>query len=169
MFYLMTLSAVAQGTPADYARAVGLRDKYEGAAVDITGTIAPIGQTHRFWYRKSVKDGNQFLVIDADTQQKQPAFDHERIARSLSAVTGGTYTGLQLPFNSLVFNDDGSSFTVTVNGASFNRPDSVDRSRREPSRANNRYQDRRNVRPAIAPIDRPRPEGRFERLRAHTR
>ena len=47
MFYLMTLSAVAQGTPADYARAVGLRDKYEGAAVDITGTIAPIGQTHR--------------------------------------------------------------------------------------------------------------------------
>jgi len=119
MFSLLTLSAFAQGTPADYARAVGLRDKYEGAAVDIAGAITPIGQTHRFWYRKSLKDGNQFLVIDADTQQKQPVFDHDKVARSLSAATGSTYTGLKLPFNSLAFNDDGASFTVTVNGAPF--------------------------------------------------
>jgi dipeptidyl aminopeptidase/acylaminoacyl peptidase len=109
----------AQGTPADYARATALRDRYEGAAIDIAGPPTAIGQTHRFWYRKSVKGGDEFVVIDADSQRKQPAFDHERIAQALSTMTGETYTALQLPFNAITFSDDGSTFTVNVAGASY--------------------------------------------------
>jgi dipeptidyl aminopeptidase/acylaminoacyl peptidase len=109
----------AQGTPADYARATGLRDRYERAAVDIAGPASAIGQTHRFWYRKSVKGGDQFVVVDADTQQKQPAFDHERIAQALSRATGETYGALQLPFNTIAFTDDGSAFTASVAGTPY--------------------------------------------------
>ena len=115
----LALPTLAQGTRQDYARAEALRNKYEGAAVDIAGSPSTVGRTHRFWYRKSVKDGSQFVVIDADTQQKQPAFDHDRIARSLSAAMAKTYTGLHLPFNSITFNEDGSTFNVTVDGAPF--------------------------------------------------
>src|SRR5690349_6612759 len=80
-----------QGSPADYARAEGLRTRYEGAAVDIAGTPTAIGRTHRFWYRKASRGAETFMVIDADSQQKQPAFDHEKIARSLSAAAGNSY------------------------------------------------------------------------------
>jgi len=109
----------AQGLPADYARAESLRARYESAAIDIAGPPTAIGQTHRFWYRKSVKGGEEFVVVDADTQQKQPAFDHEKIARSLSAATRKTYTSTKLPFNTVNFSDDGLTFTAAVDGTPF--------------------------------------------------
>jgi dipeptidyl aminopeptidase/acylaminoacyl peptidase len=113
---LSALSAFAQGTPADYARAEGLRTRYEAAAVDIATAPIAIPQTHKFWYRKSVNGGEQVLMIDADTQQKQPAFDHDRIAQSLSSVSGGRYTALRLPLNGLAFVEGGAAFTVNADG-----------------------------------------------------
>ena len=68
-----TALAQAQGTSADYARATSLRARYEAAAGDMAGTPASIGATHKFWYRKSVKGGDQFVIVDADTGAKQPA------------------------------------------------------------------------------------------------
>ena len=111
--------ATAQGTPADYARAEGLRAKYEAAAIDVAGAPTAIGNTHRFWYRKSVSGGDQFVMVDGDTQQKQPAFDHDRIAQALSRATGGSYLALKLPFNTIAFTEDGGAFTANVNGTPF--------------------------------------------------
>ena len=108
-----------QGSPADYARAEGLRARYEGAAIDIAGPPTAIGRTHRFWYRKTSRGAETFMVIDADTQQKQPAFDHEKIARSLSAATGNSYSAGRLPFNNITFADDGLTFTAPVDGTPY--------------------------------------------------
>jgi dipeptidyl aminopeptidase/acylaminoacyl peptidase len=116
---LCPIVVFAQGTPADFTRAEGLRARYEGAAIDIAGAPTVIGRTHRFWYRKSVRGGDQFVVVDADTQQKQPAFDHEKIARSLSAVTGKSYASLKLPFNTITFSDDAAAFTASVDGTPY--------------------------------------------------
>ncbi len=90
-------SAAAQGTPADYQRAAGLQAKYEAAAIDIAGPATWIGNTHRFWYRKLSRGAYEFIVADADTLQKQPAFDHEKIAQSLSKAAGNSYTANKLP------------------------------------------------------------------------
>jgi hypothetical protein len=110
---------IAQGTPADYARAEKLRTTYEGLAVDIAGPATAIGNSHRFWYRKSVRGTEQFVVVDADTQQRQPAFDHEKIAASLSKAAGNTYKATALPFNTLAFTADGTAFTVNVDGSPY--------------------------------------------------
>jgi len=109
-------AAWAQGTPADYSRAEGLRARYEAAAVDIAGPPGAIGRTHRFWYRKSVRGAEQFVAIDAETLQKEPAFNHEKIAASLSLATGRSYKATALPFNTIAFTEDGSAFTVNVDG-----------------------------------------------------
>src|SRR5205823_14927903 len=93
--------------------------KYEEAAVDIAGAPTVIGGTHRFWYRKSVRGLEQFIVVDAETLHKQPAFDHEKIAASLSAASGRSYKATQLPFNTIAFLDDGSAFTVNVEGSAY--------------------------------------------------
>ncbi len=104
----------AQGTVADYQRAFGLRDKYQGLAIDVPDAAVWIGKTHRFAYRKTVKGGTQFVVVDADTQQKQPAFDHDKIAAALSSVTGRKLTGLTLPFTTFTFVDEGKAIQARV-------------------------------------------------------
>ncbi len=109
----------AQTTRADYARAEKLRATYEGSAVDIAGPATAIGRTHRLWYRKTVRGDEQFVIVDADTQQRQPAFDHDKIAASLSTATGNSYKATALPFNTLAFTPDGSAFTVNAAGSSY--------------------------------------------------
>jgi dipeptidyl aminopeptidase/acylaminoacyl peptidase len=108
--------AVAQATPADYARAVGLEAKYEAAAIDIAGPATWIGKTNRFWYRKLSRGVNEFIIVDAPTLKKQPAFDHEKIAASLSKVTGNVYKAQHLPFDYIRFDETGSSFFAFVDG-----------------------------------------------------
>jgi hypothetical protein len=76
----------AQGTTADYARAQDLREKFPNLAVNVAGPANWIGDTPRFWYRKTVQGGHEFVLVDAATGSKKPAFDHARIAASLSAA-----------------------------------------------------------------------------------
>jgi hypothetical protein len=99
----MLWSANAQLTDADYQRANGLREKLQGLAINMPGPITWIGQTDRFWYRKTVAGGHAFVVVDAESLTKTPAFDHEAIARALSAESGEKYTGVTLPFSEFGF------------------------------------------------------------------
>jgi len=113
----LSVESAAQGTPADYARAAGLEAKYEAAAIDVAGPATWIGKTDRFWYRKQSRGNKEFIVVDAQTLKKQPAFDHEKIAASLSKVTGKTYKAQDLPFRFIRFDDTASSFFTFVDGS----------------------------------------------------
>jgi len=106
--------ARAQGTPADYERANALRTSYESAVINLPGPANWIGNTSRFWYRRLSKGVNEFILVDAQTLQKQTAFDHEKIAASLSKLIGATYKVQNLPLTSLRFDNSVSSFTATV-------------------------------------------------------
>jgi hypothetical protein len=97
--------AVAQGTAVDYARANGLRVRYESATTNLAGPATWIGNTNRFWYRRLSKGVNEFIIVDAQTLQKQPAFDREKIATSLSKFSGKTYKPEDLPLISLRFDN----------------------------------------------------------------
>ena len=88
----------AQGTLADYERAQALQAKGRGLVVNVPGTPTWIGKSDHFWYTRSVKAGTEFMLADAAAGTKRPAFDHERLAASISAAAGHTYTGLTLPF-----------------------------------------------------------------------
>jgi dipeptidyl aminopeptidase/acylaminoacyl peptidase len=111
--------AGAQGTSADYQRANSLRAKYESAVVDIAGPATWIGNTHRLWYRKLSRGANQFVIVDAQTLQKQPAFDHEKIAASLSKLVGTPYKANDLPLAGLRFDNAAASFFVTLDGTAI--------------------------------------------------
>jgi len=102
-FLFLPAIASAQVTQADYERAASLRTKYQGLAVNIVDRPTWIGKTNHFWYRKSVKGGNEFVLVDAETLTKKPAFDHEKLAASLSGLTGKKYTAITLPFMTLTF------------------------------------------------------------------
>jgi dipeptidyl aminopeptidase/acylaminoacyl peptidase len=99
----------AQGTMADYQRAMTLRDKYQDLAIDVADQTRFIQNTNRFWYRKSVKGGFEFILVDADTRAKRPAFDHARLATALSTALSRKITAVDLPFNQFTFLDGEST------------------------------------------------------------
>jgi dipeptidyl aminopeptidase/acylaminoacyl peptidase len=113
------LPAGAQGTQADYDRALGLRKKYEALVGNAAEAPRWIGRTHRLYYRRSVKRGHDFILVDADTKVKRPAFDHARIAASLSAAAGKTYGPLDLPFNLFDFVDNERAIQFASDGVAW--------------------------------------------------
>src|SRR5215468_9960041 len=108
------LELAGQGKAADYARAESVRRRLDGLVVDAVDTAAWIGNTGRFWYRKSVTGGSTFMIVDAATLEKKPAFDHATLAASLSSALGRTVSARDLPFNTLNYAADERSFDVTV-------------------------------------------------------
>ena len=102
---LFSSSVSAQVERADYERAMNLSDKYEHLTVNAPDAATWIAGSSRFYYRKSVKGGHQFVMMDAANQQRRPAFDHERLAAALSTAAGGTYTAVRLPFSEVSFTD----------------------------------------------------------------
>ena len=101
--------ASAQVTEADYARATGLRAKYQPLALNIVDRGGWIGKTSRYWYRKSVAGGAEFWIADAAAKKKSLAFDHARLAAALAAASGEKFEALTLPFAVLTFSEDGKS------------------------------------------------------------
>src|SRR5215813_12895160 len=115
---LMPAPIRAQGQKSDYDRANSLRNKYQGLAFNIPDRVNWIDNTSRFWYRKSVKGGNEFVVVDAATLAKRPAFDHEKLANSLAAATSEKITALTLPLQTFSFIDDEKAISF-VHGSSI--------------------------------------------------
>ncbi|HEY6220076.1 MAG TPA: DPP IV N-terminal domain-containing protein, partial [Gemmatimonadaceae bacterium] len=97
----------AQGTAADYKRSEDLNRKYQGLAIDVPETPHWISPS-RFWYRKAVPGGNAFVVVDAATKDKKPAFDHAKVA---AAFVGDTakITAVTLPFATFDYVDNGAA------------------------------------------------------------
>ena len=88
----------AQGTLADYQRGQELQRKSRRLLVNAPGPANWIGESDHFWYYRAVQGGTEFLLVDATTAAKTPAFDHDKLAAAISTASGGHYTGLTLPF-----------------------------------------------------------------------
>ena len=115
-FFVLVLAPwlmFAQGTQADYARAQGLREKYQNLVVNAPGPATWIEGTSRFWYRKAVKGGYEFVMADAEKLAKGPAFDHAKLAAAL----GTKYKAETLPFQSFDFVDHESAITFAADGS----------------------------------------------------
>src|SRR5215467_7927930 len=88
---LLPVIVNAQGTKADYERANALRNKLANSTIDVAGPVtwAP---GDRFYYRKSVKGGHAFVLVDAASGKKEAPFDHEKLAATLSLADKAKYT-----------------------------------------------------------------------------
>jgi dipeptidyl aminopeptidase/acylaminoacyl peptidase len=102
---LVPAPASAQGTIADYQRAMTLRDRYQDLTPGIADQVRWIEKTNRLYYRKSVKGGHEWVLVDAPSAQKRPAFDHTRLAAGIAAAANRKATAVTLPFNTFNFVD----------------------------------------------------------------
>ena len=70
----------------------------------------------KFWYRVLTPTGSEFVLVDAVKGTRTVAFDHEKLAASLSAATNKKYTGSMLPFQVINFSEDAKSITFRSDG-----------------------------------------------------
>ncbi len=108
------LPLLAQATVQDYVRANGLREKYTGLALNVVDGPRWIEQTNRFYYRRTIKGGQEWILVDGATQEKKPAFDHAKLAAGIAAATTRKATATELPFTTFTFVDDGKAIEFTL-------------------------------------------------------
>ncbi len=108
--------AQESGVKADYDRANSLREKVQDKVYNVAETPSWIAGTTKFWYRKSVKGGHEFELVDAAGPTKALAFDHGKLAAALSTAASGKYTALTLPFSSFSFADNMQAIEFTIGG-----------------------------------------------------
>lgn len=65
-----------------------------------------IGDLDCFWYLKCSRDGNKFIFVDAKQNTVKPAFDHAKLAESLSKVLSKSIEPNELPFRSIEYSND---------------------------------------------------------------
>ena len=114
-------------TAADYARAEKFLRQHTGSLV-FRADVRPnwIDET-AFWYRNSISEGFEFILVDTDKKQRTKAFDHHRLAQALSAAAKRTYEPFKLPFQSIEYSKDRTSlrFTVGSRTYSYNIPNNT--------------------------------------------
>ncbi|MCH8255382.1 MAG: DPP IV N-terminal domain-containing protein, partial [Gemmatimonadetes bacterium] len=114
-----TAPAVAQQQPpvvtaADYARAEKFL-RANTAPLVFGATVRPTWlPDDSFWYRNTIPEGSEFVLVDPATRTRTRAFDHVRLAAALSAAADTTYDAFDLPFTQFESAADGQSITFDV-------------------------------------------------------
>jgi len=105
-------------TADDYARAEKFLG-YNTTPLVLRGSVRATwlaGDGGRFWYRNLVENGSKFLLVDPVKRTKAPAFDHAKVAGTLSVAAGARYDATHLPFTQFTYSADGRSISFTVEG-----------------------------------------------------
>ena len=65
----------------------------------------------RFWFRNLVFGGHEFILIDIKGKTRSQAFDHSKVAASLSSAKDTTFASNKLPFNSFEYIENNNKLT----------------------------------------------------------
>jgi dipeptidyl aminopeptidase/acylaminoacyl peptidase len=109
----------APDVAADYTRSNTLSQRIANKVIDLAEAPNWIEGSQRFWYRKSVRGGNQFVLVDAAAASKAAAFDHARLASGIATAAAVTASATALPFTSFTYVDNMQAieFTLAAAGA----------------------------------------------------
>jgi dipeptidyl aminopeptidase/acylaminoacyl peptidase len=114
--------ATAQGTKADYDRADALRDRTRDKVFKSQVRPHWFADNTKFWYRNDLAGGAKaFVRVDATKGERQPAFDHAKLADALSTAAQKPQDPDHLPFDAIAIKDDGAiAFEALGKGWRYN-------------------------------------------------
>jgi dipeptidyl aminopeptidase/acylaminoacyl peptidase len=100
---------------ASYQRADGLSKETSSRVFNIRLQVVWLEDGKRFWYRDDAdKDHHAYVLVDTQTGKKGPAFDHERLAKSLSESMHEHVDPQKLPLRNLSFSKDSGTIKFEV-------------------------------------------------------
>lgn len=106
---LLSTALNAQVGPADYERALNLQEKYRNLVLHFPDQVEWLEETDRFVYRRTTAGGHEFILVDAEKQARQPAFDHARLAAELTRALGEPVKPEELPLEHFHLRDGGAN------------------------------------------------------------
>ncbi|MGD8500835.1 MAG: DPP IV N-terminal domain-containing protein [Phycisphaerales bacterium] len=110
-------NGAAQGTRSDYERALNLRELTANKVFKDRVRPHWLSGNTQFWYRNDLADEQrEFILVNAETGVRQPAFDHERLAKVLADATAEEIQASRLPLDKLEFPEPGSELLFTSQG-----------------------------------------------------
>ena len=119
-FLIISIATFAQSqnilTADDYVRAENALYYKTSPFIDRANVNPNWFSGDRFWYRNLIANGSEFIMVDPSKGQRSPAFDQEKLAKSLSAATGKDYNALMLPFAYFNYSEDGKSIIFNADG-----------------------------------------------------
>jgi dipeptidyl aminopeptidase/acylaminoacyl peptidase len=168
---LTPIALAAQGTAEEYRRAENLRTMLDGLVINAPDPATWMTDSVHFWYRRSVQGGHEFVVVDANTLEKRPAFDHARLATGLSAAVKKSYTAVTLPFTTFTFVDSARAIMVMADSGRFRCTLTQYRCDKTRPRADSAVRDIRQFGgglygspPTVDDRPRPSPDGQWEAI-----
>jgi dipeptidyl aminopeptidase/acylaminoacyl peptidase len=119
-------TALLLALPAGEVTAQSLLDRYERAftvgselqsMVEGQPSAAQwVGSSHRFWYTRTGSEGREYLMVDAASLERAPAFDHAALAGALADASGRTVQAENLPLGDLAFSDEAATVQFSAFG-----------------------------------------------------
>ena len=100
---LSSLQTHAQGTRADYDRADEIRKEYSDKTYYDKVNVNWIDSSKQMWYSVNTPKGTEYFLVDADKESRNPAFNQEKLAASLSDILDHEIKPYKLPVRNLKF------------------------------------------------------------------
>ena len=120
---LSAIAAFAQGSRADYERADGLSQRFQGKVFRDRVEARWLSNNPQFWYEvRTGTNAREFVFVDAEKGERRAAFDHARLARALQSAGAGEVRAENLalrnvdwrPGNEMEFGLGGKSWRVNL-------------------------------------------------------
>ncbi len=114
-----TFTCFGQGTLADYQRAEDQGKLYRNKVYNDPHNFYWLGGNGVFWYLNTSRKGNEFILADVAKKIQKPAFDHAKLAKSLSLKLNKKIDPLKLPFQTITFSTDRKTISFQVDSAKW--------------------------------------------------
>ncbi len=108
-----------EGSKAAYARAEGLRESTRNTVFRDSVHPQWLADGRRFWYRNDLADdAREYVLVDAEKAEREPAFDHAKLAEALGKAAGKDLDPSKLALDRFAVADDGAA-TFAFDGKSY--------------------------------------------------
>ncbi len=103
--------AMAQGSKSDYERAFAIRRTTEGKVLNARLTVNWLTNGTQLWFRRQTATNGsaEFVLVDAVTGTRKPAFDHAALATALAKASGRKVSATALTLEGLEFKQAGAA------------------------------------------------------------
>ena len=110
----LNTGAQSADVKADYDRSNSLNQRTANKVYDLPEAPVWIAGSPQFWYRKAVKGGNEFVLVDPVAATKAPAFDHAKLATAMVAAGVANATALNLQFTTFNYADNRQAIEFAI-------------------------------------------------------
>src|SRR5688572_13110394 len=116
---LNLVHCLAQGTLADYQRTEAAVKNYRNKVYNDPREFHWLEGNGLLWYKNVSRNGSEFILVDVGKKTQKPAFDHVRVAKSLSLKLKKKIEPGKLPFEQIEFSKDMKSISFQADSAKF--------------------------------------------------